>query len=222
MWVRAVAAAVAVWCASSAVTAAEYSEVWNPPEAAGHVGKHSKQTTGGAIGQSGAGHHAASRTAAHAGSKSGSRAVAQHVAGTRHPSHSARNVAAASNGKTAHGQVKTVAGKAAAANPNATKAKPKAALVVQSKKPHAQFAQSRASQGKVVHANFVQGRSARAQTVKVAAKSTVGKPAAPHGTTTAASANVGAMSSGAVAAHPATSSTDPATASSGSLPPILH
>jgi DNA polymerase III gamma/tau subunit len=148
--------------------------------------------------------------------------VTQHVAGAGHPSHSARHVAAASNGKAAQGQVKTVAGKAAVANPNATKAKPKAALVVQGKKPHAQFAQTRASQGKVVHANFVQGRGARPQTVKVAAKSTVAKPAAPHATTTAASANVGAMPPGAVAAHPARSNTNPATASSGSLPPILH
>jgi hypothetical protein len=99
--------------------------------------------------------------------------------------------------------------------PAVGKAKTKAIVTAQAKKPHAPYAphaplaQGKPAQCKIVHANLIQSRSTRAHSVQVAAK-----PAAPHGNVPAMSANVGAAQLDAA--------TNPATASSGSLPPILH
>jgi hypothetical protein len=111
--------------------------------------------------------------------------------------------------------VKKVAAKSAAtrgakAPTTANKPKAKAAVMAQGGKPHAQLVRSKPGQGKVVHADLAQPRAAHPHVTKVAAK-----PAAvPSANAPAMSANVGAGSADAA--------TNPATASSGSLPPIIH
>ena len=65
MGVRAVAAGVAfaVWCVSGAAMAAGYAEVWNPPEASGHVTKPATKKTGPVKVKSTAGSKVASKAA---------------------------------------------------------------------------------------------------------------------------------------------------------------
>ncbi|MFM0551370.1 hypothetical protein P0D69_10430 [Paraburkholderia sediminicola] len=197
MGVRAVAAgaALAVWCVSGSATAAGYAEVWNPPEASGHVAKPGKKAKSGA------------------GSKTASKAASKHAA--------PRVAAAAGHGNkpAAHASVNKVAVKGGTKSGiNAThagKTKSKAAVMAQSKKPHAQFVQTKAGQGKVVRANLaVPARQVHPQTAKVVAKTGAEKPAASPANVPAPSANV--------SANPANATSNPATASSGSLPPILH
>lgn len=197
MGVRAVAAgaALAVWCVSGAATAAGYAEVWNPPEASGHVTKPGKTVKPAA------------------GSKAASKAASKHVA--------PRVATATGHGSQppAHASVNKVAAKGATKNginaTHAAKAGSKAAVMAQGKKPHAQLVQTKAEQGKVVHANLaVPARQAHPQAVNVAAKTSAAKPPASHADAPAPSANV--------SANPANATSNPATASSGSLPPILH
>ncbi|RDK00173.1 hypothetical protein [Paraburkholderia lacunae] len=197
MWVRAVATAVAVWCVSGAAMAAGYAEVWNPPEATGHAAKHAKKTADGPK----------------AKSATGAKAAPKHVANSQH---AAQRVALASkNGaKPAHGSVKKVTGKgvvngvAKGADKGAAKGslkgavKPKPAFVVQARKSRPQIAQAKAGQSRTVHAAVAQG-TAHPRAIKVAAKTDTAKPAV----STVSQANV---------------TTNPALASSGSLPPILH
>ncbi|OAJ54049.1 hypothetical protein A6V36_10000 [Paraburkholderia ginsengiterrae] len=208
----AVAAAFAALCVSGAAMASGYAEVWNPPESTGHVAKQPKKKSG------------AAKVKPAAGSKAG----AKHVAGAKH---SAPHVMAASasghSNKAAQGHVKPVAAKgvtkSGAGTAGARKTPSKAALMVQSDKPHAkqhaashaQVAQAKTGQGKIVRANLVQGHTARPHVVKVAAKTGAAKPAASHANVPAQSANVSASPSSNV-------TNNPATASSGSLPPILH
>jgi hypothetical protein len=117
-----------------------------------------------------------------------------------------------------HGSVKKVAAKGTAKSgaklPAAGKPKAKAVVTTQARKPHAQFAQAKPGQGKVVHANLVQSRAAHPHVIKVAAKTGAAKPAVSHMNAPAMSANV--------SAGPADAAINPATASSGSLPPIIH
>lgn len=212
MWVRAVVAALAVWCVSEAALAAGYTEVWNPPEASGHAAKS-----------------AAKKAAAGKGKgvvKADSKAGSKHVAGAAR--HTGPRVATAAGAGTAHGGklaahggVKKVAAKGAAKDmakgmpksgarmPAVGKPKMKAVVTAQAGKPHAPLAQAKSGQGKIVHANLVQSRNARPHALKVSAK-----PATSQMNASAASANVGAA--------PLEAATNPATASSGSLPPILH
>jgi hypothetical protein len=211
MWVRAVAAALAVWCVSEAAMAAGYSEVWNPPEATRPAAKSAKKKVG------------AGKVTAGGKAKAGAKHVA---AATRKTSPRVASAGGAAVGVTAHGGkpathggVKKVAVKDTAKSTSMSaakgKAKMKGVVTAQAKKPyvphasHAPLAQAKPVQGKIVHANLIQSRSARAHTVQVAAK-----PAVPHGNASAMSANVGAAQLDAA--------TNPATASSGSLPPILH
>lgn len=207
----AVAAAFAAWCVSGAAMAAGYAEVWNPPESTGHVTKPARKTTG------------AAKVKSAAGSKSG----AKHVAGAKHAApHVVASASGHSSKPAAHGHVKTVAAKGAAKGEakavGARKTPSKAALMVQSDKPHArqhaaphaQLAQAKPGQGKIVRANLVQGRTAHPHVVKVAAKTGAAKPVAPRANVPAQAANV--------SANPPSVTSNPATASSGSLPPILH
>ncbi|MFL9898167.1 hypothetical protein PQR71_08360 [Paraburkholderia fungorum] len=197
--------AVAVWCVSGAAMAAGYSEVWNPPESTGHAAKQARKTTGVA------------KVKSSAGAKVGSK----HAASGQH---GAQRVALASKSGTrpaAHGGVKKVAAKNAGhagvvkgAGKPKSKSKLKATVVAQGKKPHAPLAQAKPGQGRVMHANLVQGHTTHAQVVKVAAKTGAAKPAAVHTNAPANAANV--------TASPADATANPATASSGSLPPILH
>jgi hypothetical protein len=184
MGVRAVAAgaALAVWCVSGAAMAAGYAEVWNPPEASGHVTKPGKKVKSSA------------------GSKTASKAASKHVTATT--GHGYKSAA--------HASVKKVAAKGAAKSgisaTHGGKTQSKATVMAQSKKPHAQFVQTQPSQGKVVHANLVvPARQANPQTAKVAAKTGAAKPAASHVNVPAPSANVQANPANATS-NPATAS----------------
>ncbi|WNC92835.1 hypothetical protein RI103_31990 [Paraburkholderia sp. FT54] len=204
MGVRAVAAvaALAVWCMSGAAVAAGYVEVWNPPEASGHVAKQARKKGGSA------------EIKSTAGSKVASKSASKHVAGAQHAAPRVASTAGHSNKPVAQGSVKKVAVKATTKSginaTGASKAPSKTAVMAQSKKPHAQRVQTKPAQGKVVRANLVvPARQAHPQSATVAAK-----PAATHVNVPAPSANV--------SANPANATSNPATASSGSLPPILH
>ncbi|MCX4143938.1 MULTISPECIES: hypothetical protein [Paraburkholderia] len=202
MWVRAVATAVAVWCVSGAAMAAGYAEVWNPPESTGHAAKHAKKTTG------------AAKVKSTAGAKTGSKQAAK-------GQHGAQRVASVSKSgakPAAHGSVKKVAARNVGHGgvvKGAGKPKSKAAVVAQGKKPHAQLAQAKSGQGRIMHADLVQGHAAHAKVVNVTAKTSVAKPAVVHTKAPAKAANVAASPA-------ATAPANLATASSGSLPPILH
>jgi hypothetical protein len=193
MGVRAVAAgaALAVWCVSGTATAAGYAEVWNPPEASGHVTKQPGKVKSAAASTS-ASKHAAPRVTAASGH------------GGKRAAHAGVNKVAA-KGATKSGVYATHAGKT----------RPKATVMAQSKKPHAQLVQTKPAQGKLMHANLVVPvRSAHPQTAKAVAKTGVANPVASHANVPAPSANV--------SANAANATSNPATASSGSLPPILH
>ncbi|MET3231119.1 UNVERIFIED_ORG: hypothetical protein ABIC54_003315 [Burkholderia sp. 1263] len=207
MWVRAVATAVAVWCVSGVAMAAGYQEVWNPPEASTHGAKPARKAAGAGKGDPAAGSRAAVKSAS------------KHATSGRHTTQ--RIASSTQGGKKAatHGSVKKAAAKGATKGgatgaikgPAAGKPKSpqKTAVMAQANKPHAQVAQAKSAQPKLMHANVAQNRPAHAQAVEVAAK-----PAAPHATAPAKSVNV--------SANPADAATNPATASSGSLPPILR
>jgi hypothetical protein len=197
MWVRAVAAALAVWCASGAAMAAGYTEMWNPPEASGHAGAKKHATVG----------------------KVGHKADAKHAAGVSHKA--TKVVAGAGHGDkpVAHGGVKKVAVKGAKGDRKqlsaaANKGKPKTAVLAQAKKPHTPSAHTKAGQHVIARADA--GHPAHPHAVHVAAKSGPATAVAshPNATTPVASANFGGGAADA--------STNPATASSGSLPPIIH
>ncbi|ASW02999.1 hypothetical protein [Paraburkholderia aromaticivorans] len=218
MGVRTVAAgaALAVWCMSGSAVAAGYAEVWNPPEETGHVTKQAGKKTGTAVkGKSGAAAQGASMSAAKSGQKHvGARHAAPHVAST----------AAHGSQPSAHGNVKKVAAKGSAKSgikaAGANQTPSKAAAASHGKSRHAQVVQAKPGHGKVMHANLVQGRKTSPQTVKVAAKPDSAKPAASHVDVPAPSAN--AASSANVGATSANATSNPATASSGSLPPLIH
>jgi hypothetical protein len=218
MWVRVVAMAVAVWCVSGAAMAAGYSEVWNPPESTGHAAKQARKTTGVAKVKSSAGAKAGSKHAP-SGQHGAQRVALASKSGTRPAAHGGvKKVAAKNSGDDG---VKKVAAKNAGhagvvkgAGKPKSKSKLKATVVAQGKKPHAPLAQAKPGQGRVMHANLVQGHTTHAQVVKVAAKTGAAKPAAVHTNAPANAANV--------TASPADATANPATASSGSLPPILH
>jgi hypothetical protein len=235
MWVRGIAAALAAWCVSGVALAANYSEVWNPPEAAGHVRKPSG---GGKVGNKATTHagvkaaakpdgrrHAtvSTRPAGTTAAKSGG---VQHRASNVHPVHPAhpapRVAAAPGAGKTGrHDQVKKVVGKGGAAvNPHAVKTRAKAPLMVQGSQSHFRYAQAASTRGKPMSASVASGHATRSQPVSVTAKNNAPAAAqtrAPVATT--ASGNPAARSG---AANPVMADTNPATASSGSMPPILH
>jgi hypothetical protein len=222
MRVRAVAAALAVWCVSEAALAAGYAEVWNPPEASGHVvsGHVTRQA------------HARTKPQAvkvKAGAKGGVKAKAhahtKQMAGVRHGvSHVASGGAGHGGGKlAAHGGgVKHLAAggnvkgsvKVAASGPNRTHA----SVNAKHAQPHVQLAHAKPAQGKVMRANFAAGHTARPHVDKVTAKPAVShanpiRPAVQTSPDT--TANVGDIA-------PMGSVPNPATASSGSVPPILH
>ena len=175
---RAVATAVAVWCASGAAMASGYSEVWNPPEAAPH--------------------------AKHGAAKAQAKTAAKHVAS-----------AGAAKSKTGVKHAAS-AGASKASELASGKAKPKSAGVADAAKRPAQVVQTKSGHAKAIPANIAQGQSAHGGVVKVAgaAKGAAARPAPADHKTPALAANTAADQLGAAA--------NPATARSGSLPPILH
>ena len=180
---RAVATAVAVWCASGAAMASGYTEVWNPPEAAAH-GKH-----GAAKGRA--------------------KSAAKHVAsaGAAKSKTDVKHVASAGANKASG----LASGRAKPKSAGVADAAKRPAQVVQTKSDHA-----KAIHAKAIHANIAQGQSAHGGVVKVAgtAKGAAARPAPADHKTPALAANTSADQLDAVA--------NPATARSGSLPPILH
>ena len=225
MRVRVVAAALAVWCMSEVASATGYTEVWNPPEPSGHVasahmtrqasarrkpaamkvkapakggikakgGAHTKQM---ASVRHGVPHVASSGAAGHSGK------LATHGGGVQH---------LAAGGKV-NGGVKVAASAQNRTHPSV------AAQSAKHAQPHAQLAAAKPAQGKVTHANFVAGRTARPHVDKVTAKPAVSRanPIRPAVQSSSdGSANVSDIA-------PMGSAPNPATASSGSLPPIIH
>ncbi|NIF51841.1 hypothetical protein [Burkholderia sp. Ax-1724] len=227
MRVRAVAAALAVWCVSEAAMAAGYTETWNPPEASGHVvsghvTKAVRQKPGGAKGKV---------AEAKAGGKRGG-AHGKQVASVRHgAAHGAAGGGVHSSKLAAHGAgAKKVAAsgaakggmKLAALGRGRAHAGVSAQAVKQRtqphEQPHAQLARAKSTQGKVMHADFAPGHTVRPHVAKVAAKPVAAStnPVAPAvQTAPAASVNVGDIA-------PMGTAPNPATARSGALPPIIH
>ncbi|RZF26147.1 hypothetical protein EVC45_29540 [Paraburkholderia sp. UYCP14C] len=228
MRVRAVAAALAVWCVSEVALAAGYAEVWNPPEASGHVASGHVTTQA----------HARKKTQAvkvKAGAKGGIKTKAgghpQQTASVRHGVPHVASAGAGHGGKlAAHGGgVKHLAAgghvrggaqggmKVAASGQNRSHGVV-AAQGAKHAQSHVQLAHAKPAQGKVVHADFPVTRGARPHVDKVAAKPAVSRPNPIRPavqTSSDASANVSDIA-------PMGSVPNPATASSGSLPPIIH
>ncbi|MGF6572286.1 hypothetical protein ABH945_004407 [Paraburkholderia sp. GAS333] len=199
MWFRAVAAALAVWAVSGAAMAAGYTEVWNPPEASGHAAPKSAKKKPTAV-----------KAKAGASLKGAGHAPRKAARGASATTHIGEKTAARGNVKTV--AAKGTKGGVKPAAVSAGKARPKTAVVAQSKKPHAQLVHAKAGQGKVVRADLM--HPVRPHAVSVAAKSAAAKPVVSHSALPVASANFNSGSADA--------STNPATASSGSLPPIIH
>ena len=225
MRVRVVAAALAVWCMSEVASAAGYTEVWNPPEPSGHVASGHVTRPAAARKKPAA---MKVKTGAKRESKAPGGAHTKQMASVRHGvPHVASGGAAGHGGKlAAHGGgvQHLVAGgnakggvKVAASAQNRTHASV-AAQGAKHAQPHAQLAAAKPAQGKVTHANFAAGRTARPHVDKVTAKPAVsrGNPIrAAVQSSSDGSANVGDIA-------PMGSVPNPATASSGSLPPIIH
>ena len=233
MWVRVAATALAVWCVSGAAVAAGYAETWNPPEATGHAAKQAGKTKPvGKVKASGGSKLGSKAGAKAASSKSASKTASGHTASAQHGAQRVASGSASVPGKggkpATHGAVKKVTARNGSAKGTAKalgttgskpgkSSKPKAAVMAQGKKPHAQLVTARPAQGKVTHANLVQGHATHPHAAKVAAKSAATKPAVAQANVPAQNANVSASP-----APMAATSSNPATASSGSLPPILH
>ncbi|MGF6917713.1 hypothetical protein [Paraburkholderia sp. 40] len=224
MRVRGVAAALAVWCVSEVALAAGYAEVWNPPEAGGHI-------AGGHVTQQAHARKKPEAVKVKAGAKGGIKtkagAHARQTASARHAATHVASASAAHGGKLAahgNGVKRLVAGgnvkggtKVAASGPNRSHATVTAPTAKHAQ-PHVQLAHAKPAQGKVVHADFAAAHTARPHVDKVAAKPAISranliKP--PVRTSSDASANVSDSA-------PMGSVPNPATASSGSLPPIIH
>ncbi|MDP9650617.1 hypothetical protein J2793_006091 [Paraburkholderia caledonica] len=202
MWFRAVATAIAVWCASGAAMAAGYTEVWNPPEASAH-GKHGAVSGQSVRGGKGATKSATKDAGKHAAPRTGSASAA---------------AAGHSEKSSIHGGVKRVA---ATGTPKASgtaegKSKHKVAVAASGTRGRAQVAQTQPAQSKATHGATTQSHAAGDGAMsdngskRSAAKTSA--TIAPHAS--APSPNTSANQTAATA--------DPATARSGSLPPILH
>jgi hypothetical protein len=209
MWVRAVAVALIVGCVSGAAMAAGYTEVWNPPEASGHAVKPAKKRSGEVKGKAGGRLKEGAKPGMKPGSKAGSKAGSKHAAGGQHKAPKVASAAARGGRLPAHAGVKKVSAKGGDKPSGARSIKPKAALVAQASKPRAQRLRAQGAEGKVIRANVDASHPVRPHAVKLASK-----PAVSHPNALAASANPGAAQ--------ASVSANPATASSGSLPPIIR
>ncbi|KXU88359.1 hypothetical protein CI15_12725 [Paraburkholderia monticola] len=225
MRVRVVAAALAVWCVSEVASAAGYTEVWNPPETSGHVAS-------GHVTRQASARKKPAAVKVTAGGKGGIKAKGgahtKPMASVRHGvPHVASSGAAGHGGKlAAHGggvQHLAAGGhakggvKVAASAQNRTHATV-AAQGAKHAQPHVQLAAAKPAQGKVTHADFAPGRTARPHVDKVTGKPAVSRanPIRPAVQSSSdGSANVSDIA-------PMGSAPNPATASSGSLPPIIH
>jgi hypothetical protein len=211
MWFRVAATAIAVWCVSGAAMAGGYTEVWNPPEASAH-GKH-----GAGTGQSVRDGKGASKTATKTGGKHAAPRSASGVA-SGSASASASAVGAGRAEKSSkHGGVKhvTATGVSKPSDAAGGKAK-KAAVVAQGTKARAHVVQTQPGQSKAMRADTVQNHAADAGPINDAGsrRSAAATSAAISPRSSAPVTNAGADQTAAAG--------NPATARSGSLPPILH
>ncbi|WP_144112835.1 hypothetical protein [Paraburkholderia sp. BCC1886] len=202
MWVRAVAtaaAALAVWCVSGAATAANYAEVWNPPEAAAH---HAKAGTGK---KSVSAKHASSKLKTRAHGKTPQKVAAVPGRGRQATAHgSVKKTSAESAGKGA------VKGATAGDHAGRSKSHGKAPLVVQTNKRDVRIAKAKAPvQGSRHTTSLAKNPNAKSYTLQAGTPSAAHKPLATYAAATSRPATAGPGDS-------------PATANSGSLPPILH
>ncbi|MFT4069818.1 hypothetical protein [Paraburkholderia sp.] len=223
-----VAAALAVWCVSEAAWAAGYAEVWNPPEASGHVAKPARKKPAAVKVKTGA----ATRGAV----KAGSGAHAKPIASVRHEaSHAAPGGAAHRSRLAAHGGgAKQVAShgsvksglKGSMRTAVAGKTHTHGAVTAQAAKPHmqahTQLAHAKPAQGKVMRANFAPGHTARPHVLKAVAKPAVSRPTVSSAPVTPAAPTSPAESATVSNIVPMGAPANPATARSGSLPPIIH
>ena len=210
MWVRAVAtaaAALAVWCVSGAATAANYAEVWNPPEAAAHRAKVGTGT------KSVSAKHASSKLKTKAHGKTPQKVAAVPRRGRPATAHgSVKKTSAESAGKGAiKGAIKgAVKGATAGAHAGGSKSHGKAPLVVQTNKRDVRIASAKPPvQGSRHTTSLAKNPNAKSYTLQAATPSAARKPVATYAAATPRPATAGPGDS-------------PATANSGSLPPILH
>jgi hypothetical protein len=217
-----VAAALAVWCMSEVAMAGGYTEVWNPPEASGHVARQSSARKKPAAVKAKAGStqkkqtasvrhgapHVASGGAGHGGKLAAQGGKGKHLAAAGKVKGAGKGAGKGSVKVAAAGQKRTHAGVTTAQGAKRTQ-------------PHVQqtqLAHAKPAQGKVVRADFAAGRTARPHVERIAAKPAVShanpiRPAVQRSSD--GSANVSDIA-------PMGSVPNPATASSGSLPPIIH
>ena len=220
MWVRAVAAALAVWCVSGTAMAAGYAETWNPPEAAGHAAKQSKKKTA-ANGKAGTGSKSVFKAGSKTPSKTASKAASSHVASGEHGARRVVSASGSGHKPAAHGAVTKVAPRSAGfKGPGASKFTPKTAVMALDKKPHAQLVKAKPGLAEPLRANLVQGGTAHPHAVKVTAKPGAAKPGAVKPAVSPAKVPPQSANVSAIPATPAAA--NPAAANSGSLPPILH
>jgi hypothetical protein len=214
--------------------AAGYAEVWNPPEASGHDARgHGTKAARSKPAAVKGGSNA--RT----GGKAGAGAHERRVASVRHrASHVAPRVAGHGSKLAAHGGgAKGVAASAgmkgganggmriAATGKTRTDGIASARAAKSHTQAHAQLVHAKSAQGKLMRADFAPGRGSRPHVIKAAAKPAVSAPVMSSGsvgqaapTSPAQSANVGNIVPMGASPNPAS----PATARSGSLPPIIH
>ncbi|WOD14901.1 hypothetical protein [Paraburkholderia kirstenboschensis] len=204
MWFRVAATAIAVWCVSGAAMAGGYTEVWNLPEASAH-GKH-----GAGTGQSVRDGKGASKTATKTAGKHATSGVASGSASA--------SAAGRAEKSSKHGGVKhvTATGANKASDAAGGKAKQKAAVVAQGTKARAHVVQTQPGQSKAMRADTVQNHAADAGPINDAGsrRSAAGTSAGIEPRSSAPVTNAGADQTAAAG--------NPATARSGSLPPILH
>ncbi|WP_027803036.1 hypothetical protein [Paraburkholderia dilworthii] len=202
MLFRAVATAIVVCCASSAAMAGSYTEVWNPPEASAHL---KPQTVKGHSARDVKGAPQAVKVAAKRAAHASQRSALASVAGRTEKSRT-------------HGGVKHVAATGVNKPSDAaqSKARPKSAVAKEGKKPHAQIVNTKSGQAKIMNADTMQGHAAHPGSTNVTEKK---KNAAAN--SAAVEPNLSALSANA-SADQMEAATNPATARSGALPPILH
>ncbi len=198
MWFRAVATAIATWCIAGAAMANGYAEVWNPPEAGAHA-RH------------GAVKHQAQKPPVNATTKSATKNAG------RHAGYVAKANPAVRDG-VRHGANGSVKGTAAVVG---GQAKQNGARVERARKPHAQIVRTKSGEARAVHADIARDHAVHRDALKgaVTGKSQVRKPATAKPGAAEPKPRMLSVSAGADRADAAA---DPATARSGSLPPILH
>jgi len=198
MWFRAVTTAIATWCVAGAAMANGYAEVWNPPEAGAHA-------------THGATKHQAGRPAVNAATKPAAKNAGKHGGYVAKANPVVRD--GVPHGASARAK-RTATAAGGHAKSNDVRAERAA-------KPHAQIVRTKSGEAKAVHADIARGHAVHrdAPTGAAAAKGPARKPEVAEPAAAQPKPQALSVSAGAGQANAAA---DPATARSGSLPPILH